>query len=121
MIRDFELVRKILFAIAEAPAGGSYFSITFPGEYEDKVVFGHLELLIDAGLVVGKVQRSMSGIHAVMIRGMTWEGQDFYQAAIKDTLWKKAFSTVQEKGGAMTFEVLKELLKRLAASAVGLH
>lgn len=120
MIRDFELVRKIIFAIANAPAGGSYFSLTFPGEYEEKVVFGHLELLIDAGLVEGKVQRSMSGIHAVMIRDLTWEGQDFYRVAKEDTLWKKAFSTVQEKGGAVTFEVLKELLKRLAASAAGL-
>lgn len=120
MKRDFELVRKIIISIAEAPAGCAYFSLTFPGEYQDKVVFAHLELLIEAGLIEGKVQRVMSGIHSVRIRDLTWAGQDFYEAAVQDTLWKKAWITVQEKGAAMTFEVLKELLKRLALSAAGL-
>jgi hypothetical protein len=120
MKRDFELVRKIVADIADSPAGGPYFCLTYPGEYEDRVVFEHIELLIDAGLVEGKVQRVMSGIHSVMIRGLTWAGQDFYEAAAKDTLWNKAFSTVREKGGAMTFDVLVELLKSLAKSAAGL-
>lgn len=120
MKRDFELVRKIVSAIADTPAGSPYFTLTFPGEYDDSVVFEHIELLIDGGLVEGEVQRVMSGIHAVTIRGLTWAGQDFYEAAATDTLWKKAFSVVKERGGTMTFDVLKELLKRLSLSAAGI-
>ena len=120
MKRDFELIRKIVSEIADAPAGGPAFTLTFPNEYDDKVVFEHEALLIDGGLIEGKVQRVMSGIHDVKIFGLTWTGQDFYETATTDTLWKKAFSTVKEKGGAMTFEVLKELLKRLSLSAAGL-
>lgn len=120
MKRDFELIRKIVNEIAETPAGCPAFQLTFPGEYDDKAVFEHEALLIDAGLVDGKVQRAMSGIHTVSIRGLTWAGHDFYEAAATETLWKKAFSIVKEKGGAMTFDVLKGLLAKLAAQAAGL-
>lgn len=121
MIRDFELIRKILKSVAEeAPAGCAYFTLTFPGEYEDRVVWAHIELLIEAGLLEGKVSRAMSGIAGVMVRGLTWAGHDFLEAASAEPLWQKAFSTVKEKGGVMTFEVLKELLKSLAKNAVGL-
>ena len=106
--------------IADEPGGGPGYCLTFPGEYEDKVVFEHVGLLIDAGLVEGKIQRVMTGIHSVKILGLTWAGQDFHDAAAKDTLWKKAFSIVQEKGGAMTFDVLKGLLSKLALASAGL-
>jgi hypothetical protein len=122
MQRDFELIRKIMTEIAaEVPAGSTHFSFTMPGEYEDKVVWAHIELLIEAGLIEGSVQRSMDmGLRGVNLRGLTWAGYDFLEAASKDTLWKKAFATVKEKGGAMTFDVLKALLKTYAMSAAGL-
>lgn len=120
MKRDFELIRKILAEIADATAGGPAYVLTFPGEYDNKVVFEHVALLIDAGLVEGNVQRVMTGIHSASIRCLTWAGQDFYEAAAKETLWRKAFSIVQEKGGAMTFDVLKALLSKLALAGAGL-
>lgn|GEM_PF-3083936 len=54
------------------------------------------------------------------IQGLTWEGHDFIQAAGKEVIWKKAFEIVKEKGGAITFEVLKGLVKSLALKAAGL-
>jgi len=56
----------------------------------------------------------------VAIQGLTWEGHDFIQAAGKEVIWKKAFEIVKEKGGAITFEVLKGLVKSLALKAAGL-
>ena len=120
MKRDFELIRKILAEVSDAPAGCPAYTLRFPGEYDDKVVFEHVALLIDAGLIEGNIHRAMSGIHDVRITRLTWDGQEFLDAAAEDTRWRKAIDTVKEKGGAMTFEVLKELLKRLSAAAVGL-
>ena len=120
MKRDFELLKKIVAEIADADGGCSSYSLTFPGEYDDGVVFEHVELLIDAGLVVGDVHRSFDGIHGVSITRLTSDGQDFLDAAAKQTLWNKAFAVVKEKGGAMTLDVLTRLLQKLAESQVGL-
>ncbi|MCA3174492.1 MAG: DUF2513 domain-containing protein [Burkholderiales bacterium] len=121
MRRDFELVRRLAKEIADAPPGCPAFSLSLPGEYDDKVVWAHIDMMIDAGLVSGRVLRGMNeGICAVLIRGLTWEGHNFLEAASSPTIWQKAFSVVAEKGGAMTFDVLKALLSKLALEIVGI-
>lgn len=120
MIRDFDLIRKILLEVQASPAGARPFSIEFPGEYDQHVVNEHVELLIEAGLIKGKLVKALSGIVGMAIQGLTWEGHDFIQAAEKDAIWKKTFEIVKDKGGAITFDILKELLKSVAKSALGL-
>lgn len=120
MIRDFDLIRKILLEVQSSPAGAHPFSIEFPGEYGQEVVNEHVELLIEAGLIKGKVIKALSGVVGMAIRGLTWEGHDFIQAAEKEAVWKKTFEIIKDKGGAITFDLLKELLKSVAKSALGL-
>jgi hypothetical protein len=120
MKRDFDLVRKILLDIQDMPANAQPSSIDYPGEYDQAVVNAHISLLIDAGLIEGKVIRTMQGVAQATARGLTWQGHDFIDAAKQDVIWKKAFDTIKDKGGAVTFEVLKELLKSLTLKAVGL-
>lgn len=111
MQRDFELIRIIMRTIAaDAPAGGAYFNFTLPGEYDDRVVWAHIELLIEAGLIEGKVSRSMSGISGVRLQGLTWAGYEFMAAAKEDGLWQKATAIIKSQGSAMTFTV--ELLAK---------
>jgi len=118
MKRDFDLIRKILLDIQAMPANSQPVTISYSGEYEQAVVNEHLVLLIDAELIVGRPLRTMSGLAQVVVRGLTWQGHDFIQAAEKDSIWNKAKETILSKGGAITFDVLKELLKRLALAAV---
>lgn len=120
MVRDFELIRKILLEVQAMPASSGPIAINFEGEFEQAEVDEHVDLLIEAGLLNGKVIRGMSGVQAMSIRGLTWDGHDFIEAAEKDVLWKKALETIREKGGAITFEVLKAMLKSLALKAAGL-
>lgn len=120
MKRDFELIRKILLEVEAAPVGTSPIEVDAVDGYDEATVWGHVDLLIDAGLLEGKVIRSNEGLIGVAIKKITWDGCDFLDAARDNGLWQKAFSTVKEKGGAMTFDVLKELLKRLALAAGGL-
>ena len=80
----------------------------------------HVELLIEAGLIKGKLIKAMSGVIGMAIHGLSWEGHDFIQAAEKDAIWKRSLEIVKDKGGAITFDLLKELLKSVAKSALGL-
>jgi hypothetical protein len=117
MKRDFELVRKILLQVESTPAGFGPIALEFPDEYDQALVNEHVDLLLQANLIQGKLVRSMQGIIGMAIQGLTWEGHEFLEAAAKDTLWKKALEAAKEKGLALTLDVLKELLKSLALKA----
>lgn len=121
MERDFELIRKILLAVEQAPPQQiSPLTISFNGEYEQAVVNEHVYLLIQRGLLEGKSSNMGASINAIVVFRLTWEGRDFIKVAKEEPLWKKAFSTVKERGGAMTFDILKSLLAKYAELQVGL-
>jgi hypothetical protein len=48
------------------------------------------------------------------------EGHDFLEAAQDETLWQKAMTTVNEKGGAVTVGVLTQILSALVKQSFGL-
>ena len=110
MIRDFDLIRRIMLEVQALPANSRSVTISFEGEYDQAVVNEHLSLLIEAELIYGKVLRTMSGIAQVTTRGLTWSGHDFIKAAEKESIWLQAKSFIQSKGGAVTFEVMKDVL-----------
>lgn len=120
MKRDFELCRRILMETEDWDAGMGPFNVEFPGEYSRPLVEGHVELLIEAGLLKGKKLPGSNNLMQMAILGLTWEGHDFLDAAKEETLWRKAFEIVKDKGGVMTFSVLTDLLKKLASAAAGL-
>jgi hypothetical protein len=121
MKRDFELIRKILSDVQEEAPGLMIRGFDYEEQYDPATIGAHVTLLIDQGLMEGIVSKSLdAGIVAFAITGLTWEGHDFIEAASTDTIWKKAFATVRERGGAMTFDVLKALLMQLALKQAGL-
>lgn len=120
MKRDFELCRRILREAEEWDAGKPPFTVSFPDEYAQALTDAHAALLIEAGLLNGKVSRGNGTISSVAIIGLTWSGHDFLASANKETFWRQAFEIVKERGGVMTFSVLTELLKKLANAAAGL-
>jgi hypothetical protein len=121
MRRDFDLVRKILIEVSKQPAGCSYFSLTYPGEYDDKFVFEHVELLIKDGFIEGEVYRSSDlGLTGVQILQLTWKGQDFLDSMNDDTIWEKAKTTVLKPTVSFTFSLLFEWLKTEAKSKLGI-
>jgi hypothetical protein len=116
MKRDFDLIRKILIEVQNLAPNQRLESIEVEG-YDDEIVNAHASLLIDAGLMEGS-KIAFSGQYIVSARALTWAGHDFIEAAMKDTLWEKAKTKIKESGSAMTIDVLKEVLKSLALSAV---
>lgn len=120
MIRDFDLIRRILLDVEGFPANSPSMILSYPDEYDQDVVNEHLCLLIEADLIHGKPLRAMDGIVQVTVRGLTWAGHDFIDASKDKAIWEKAKTLIKEKGGAITFEVLKSLLTRFVGEGLGL-
>ena len=121
MNRDFELIRKILLAVENTPPQETISGFDFGNAYDKQTIFAHVELLIEKDLLKGIVTpKSDLGYSQISVDGLSWSGHDFLQVAKEDTLWNKAFAIVKEKGGAMTFDVLKGLLTKIALHQAGL-
>lgn len=137
MKRDMDLVREILLTIEGSEK--SFFHLDksadpyrrFSGEYTGAQIRYHLGLLKEAGLVrysktghtyevevkdTGLVQE----VEEKAISRLTWQGHEFLDAARNETMWQKAKKLVQEKGGALTFDVAKAVLAQVALKQVDL-
>lgn len=111
-----DLVRKILLEMEEALPTYSPINVEIEA-YTTQEIDYHLSLLKDAGLVA-----ESSHIHPgqTLPMRLTWQGHEFLDAARDDTNWQKAKNIVKEKGGSLTFDVIKALLIQIARQAVGL-
>ena len=118
MKRDMELVRTILLAVEENGPPRGFFQLELRG-YDPETVSHHVLLFGDAGLLEIH-DRKLRNHFEVMPKRLTWAGHEFLDAARNDTIWNKAKELVKEKGGAVPFEVLKDLLLKLASSVFGL-
>jgi DNA-binding transcriptional ArsR family regulator len=107
-----QLIRRILFEIEKAPNVDVYQDIEFSDVSADDVYY-HLLLLKEAGLI-----EAISAGQAIHPRRLTWDGHEFLDAARDDTRWHKTVSLVQNKAGALIFEVLKQALIKGATSDV---
>ncbi|OGI67077.1 MAG: hypothetical protein A2W18_06655 [Candidatus Muproteobacteria bacterium RBG_16_60_9] len=119
MKRDLELIRKILLTIEDSPSGWAP-DLKIEGHSDSQVGY-HAYLLIDAGLAKGS-DASDSGSESPegMITSLTWAGHEFAEAARDEARWRKAIGLVAEKGGAITLDVMKELLVSLMKATFNL-
>ena len=115
MERNMELVRKLLFLAEEDGKDDELCE-----EYGQDVVAGHVAILLDAKLIVGEVVCNEVGVPvASVILRLTWAGHEFLDNALNDTVWRSVVSKVKSTAVTVSFEVLAELLKCGAMSAIG--
>lgn len=107
MKRDFDLIRRILADIENVPAGKSLDKITYP-EYDQPIIYEHINILEEAGLIKAKKGPGIAKVH---ITGLTWAGHDFLNSAKDDSIWQKAKDTVLKPATSITFGLLLEWLK----------
>jgi hypothetical protein len=119
MKRDMELIRELMLAI-ESQDGDENTDLE-PAGYDESQIDYHLELLIEAGLVVGEVHHMMGGNRPVMrIERLSWEGHEFLDNARNEPVWKETMKTVKEKGGSVAVGVLTQILASVAKQQFGL-
>jgi hypothetical protein len=121
MERDMDLCRTILLELEKVPYTGSYIRNLPVGNHPPEDVSYHIKLLMDAGLIEGTEHRDIS-LHYVnwLPVRITYAGHEFLETARKNTTWESCKRTMVEKTGGVSLDVLKELLKLAARSAVGL-
>ncbi len=119
MKRDPELVRQLLFYFELKNSHQGEWCPSIEGHTELEIKY-HLLLLAQAGFIDYEPEITKTGriIH-VLAFGLTWEGHEFLEASRDETRWKKVTSIVLEKGGGLTFDVLKRILIREALDAIG--
>ena|SRR3989442_2614625 len=109
MKRDLDLVRELLMAIEDAPFDGGPLRLTAPEKYSPGQVTYHIMLLHEAGLIRA-FDFSSNEFPDWRPGYLTWEGHEFLNAARDIGRWKKAKAFIHEKGGALVFEILKQVL-----------
>lgn len=113
-----DLVRDILFLLEKKSDPEDWVKPEdFEGYLPDEVGY-HIKLMHEAGLIEAVDASSMSNPIAWIATHPTWEGHDFLEAARNEGIWKKAKSIISEKGGSMTFDILKQLLTQLVKENV---
>ena len=114
MKRDMELIRKILFQLET----DERCRVVVDG-YDDQTIAYHERMLIEAGFLSGKATNTSAGVHT-SISHITWLGHDFIDAARDPDRWDQAKEIVKDKGGSVTFDVLKQLLTSIMKKTMGL-
>lgn len=121
MKRDLDLVRELLEVFERELQGGVPIQqFTLEKDYDFRVVIGHLDLMIEHGLIRGECQPSCGDPSQTVlaIEAITWQGHDFLDAARNDTVWKAAKERLK-KAGAWTFGLVLEVLKDEAKKRLG--
>lgn len=103
MKRDMNLIRLLLLSQEGE-------KIDLSGYTENQIIY-HGALLIEAGLIDGKVQKGVNGEPAgcICIK-LTWAGHDFLDAARNEGIWNKVMNGAKSKGISLTFALAKEFL-----------
>lgn len=118
MHRDMEVIRKIIIITKETEG----VSVSSVAGIADEIFCFNAALLIEAGLVKGRVMESGDPPLpvAVDIFRLTWEGCDFADSINDETIWNKAKENIIKPGASWTFVLLGEYLKMLLAEKLGL-
>ena len=114
MKRDWDLIRKILTAVEDKPAGEMFDAEEMAKTEEEKlIVCAHVEILYDAGYVKGNVTTFLgySTPTAAWITGLTAEGYDLLDTIRSDTVWNGIKKTAKVRGLDLSIEAIKQLGK----------
>jgi Hypothetical protein (DUF2513) len=115
MKRDLELVRKLMLAIESEDTN----LMEIEG-YDSSQINYHLELMIEAKLVEGRVTRQAFNRFNITIEKLSWDGCYFLDEARDESVWKKKVEILQEKSGSLSFTLLTQILVSAAKQHFGL-
>jgi len=119
---DPDLLRALLLHIEATPANQRTMAFAVEG-YDQDTIMEHLELLMDRGLIQGTMHHGGMGQArnmAATVDRLTMSGHDFLNDARNDTVWRKTKSVIKDKGGTVSFEVLKVLVVQAAKAQFGI-
>lgn len=119
MRRNWDTIREILTRLEEKKETKGVLTLSdFPPEQAGEISY-HVELLIEAGLVYGKVSKEFGpSIHRFNIVRLTWEGHELLDAIRSDTVWEKTKKAFSSQGISMTFDLVKQVAVDIASACL---
>lgn len=101
MQRDMDLIRQILFKMADGPGGFAPREMQIKGDYTQAQIGYYVWLLGDAELmkVADATSHGSEGPEAIPIN-LTSKGHDFIDSARNDTVWAHAKEKARSVGGS---------------------
>jgi hypothetical protein len=107
MKRNWDTIRKILIKI-ESLEPNEYLILSMFDEKEHDEVYYHIKLLLEAGLIEGKIHTTISkSPHEFHIERLSWNGHEFLDAIKIDTHWNKIKKHIKSKGIDLGFDIIK--------------
>jgi Hypothetical protein (DUF2513) len=125
MKRDMELIRELMLAIESKDNIFSFQNLYLEGindlGYSFQQIDYHLEILIEAALLIGKVQPQAGFDRRIIdIERLSWNGHEFLDNARNESVWKDTMKQVKEKGGGISIALLTQLLISVTKQHFGL-
>jgi hypothetical protein len=115
MKRDLELIRKILLVVEDEQPQ------SLPDESSERIGY-HVQLLLDAGFVEGKVMWSQVGEayipHGYVVQRITMAGHDYLDSVRDPKVWTKTKSVLENVGGSAALEVVKDVAVKITAELI---
>jgi hypothetical protein len=120
MKRNWDTIREILLRTEELTLGCTLGLSDFEKDREHEIAY-HVKLLDESGLIkVSILEYSGDADIYFDLDRLTWSGHDFLDAIRNDSIWNKTKQMITDKGGAMTFELIKSFAISLAKTALGI-
>ena len=117
MKRDLNLIRDTLLRIEGISANERLNTSDFP-DIDPYELSQHLELMIEADLVIGEVEHSLDSAPDSSFSRLTWSGHEFLDASRDETIWKKVTQRIIKPASSWTLKALLECLKHEAQGAI---
>lgn len=107
MKRDWNLIRTILLAAEDLPAGGHLNAKDFAWPDHGALV-EHVHLLVEEGYIEAAV-RAAGPNGTFVIRRLLWDGHDLLAKMRSEGWWNQMKALAAKKGVELTFDVIKSL------------
>ena len=119
MERNWDTIREILMQVEKCTLPIDQVRLSnFPSERAGEISY-HIILLIEAGLVSGKISQSIGPEPKDFIaQRLTWSGHEFLDSIRSDGIWERTKKKFVNEGASMTFELVKSVSAEFIKSAL---
>ena len=113
-----DLIREMLLRIEAHENPNTRIRMQIQGYAAEQIVY-HVKLLAEAGLIEAYDASSARELYWIP-KHLTWSGHEFLDAVRHEAVWAGTKEIVDDKGGAVPFEIWRSLALSVARSVFGL-
>ena len=121
MKRDLDLCKAIMFKASNDDADSIRFRQIQIDNYDEETIGYHVWLLGNGGyLDVTHNETTDGSFKYIQMNEITWQGQEFIDAAQNEKVWNKFKTKLIDAGGSIPFSIVTDVLAGIAKNEFGL-